>query len=155
MNGFMISTQDAPGIAARLLEASAARGVNVFPSYGLSDGNTGSSSWFRTTRRTGGAIADAGLQATALEMVTTEIDNRPGTGAELFRKLADAVSMSARRCRWHGREPGRSWPSRPTTWRPCDRRSAGRRSGLRPFEPAEAVAVLVKLRGPGRAPRSR
>ena len=25
-----------------------------------------------------------------LEMVTTEIDNRPGTGAELFRKLADA-----------------------------------------------------------------
>ena len=41
MNGFMISTQDAPGIAARLLEATAARGVNVFPAYGLSDGSTG------------------------------------------------------------------------------------------------------------------
>ena len=42
------------------------------------------------------AIADAVLQAIALEMVTTEIDNRPGTGAELFRKLADAgVSLRA------------------------------------------------------------
>ena len=37
MNGFMISTQDSPGIAARVLEASAARGVNVFPIYGLAN----------------------------------------------------------------------------------------------------------------------
>jgi hypothetical protein len=91
MNGFMISTQDAPGIAARLLEATAARGVNVFPAYGLADGNTGIilvGSDDEDGLR--GAIADAGLQATALEMVTTEIDNRPGTGAALFRKLADA-----------------------------------------------------------------
>ena len=49
MNGFMISTQDAPGIAARLLEATAARGVNVFPAYGLADGSTGIIS-ARTTR---------------------------------------------------------------------------------------------------------
>ena len=28
MNGYMISTQDAPGLAARLLEATAARGGN-------------------------------------------------------------------------------------------------------------------------------
>ena len=41
MNGFMISTQDAPGIAARLLEATAARDVNAFPIYGLGDGTTG------------------------------------------------------------------------------------------------------------------
>jgi hypothetical protein len=91
MNGFMISTQDAPGIAARLLEATAARGVNVFPVYGLADGMTGillAVSDDEDGLR--GAIADAGLQATALEMVTAELDNRPGTGAELFRKLADA-----------------------------------------------------------------
>ena len=37
-----------------------------------------------------GAIADAGLSATPLEMVVTELENRPGTGAELFRRLADA-----------------------------------------------------------------
>jgi hypothetical protein len=91
MNGYMISTQDAPGIAARLLEATAARGVNVFPVYGLADGTTGillAVSDDEDGLR--GAIADAGLQATALEMVTAELDNRPGTGAELFRKLADA-----------------------------------------------------------------
>jgi hypothetical protein len=91
MNGYMISTQDAPGIAARLFEATSARGVNVFPAYGLADGTTGIilvGSDDEDGLR--GAIADAGLQATALEMVTTEIDNRPGTGAELFRKLADA-----------------------------------------------------------------
>jgi hypothetical protein len=65
--------------------------VNVFPAYGLADGATGIilvGSDDEDGLR--GAIADAGLQATALEMVTTEIDNRPGTGAELFRRLADA-----------------------------------------------------------------
>ena len=81
MNGFMISTQDAPGIAARLLEATAARGVNVFPAYGLADGSTGIilvGSDDEDGLR--GAIADAGLQATALEMVTTEIDNQTRHG---------------------------------------------------------------------------
>jgi hypothetical protein len=91
MNGYLISTQDAPGLAARLFEATAARGVNVFPAYGLADGQTGivlvgsdDEDGLRA------AIAEVGLSATPLEMVTTEIDNRPGAGAELFRRLADA-----------------------------------------------------------------
>jgi hypothetical protein len=91
MNGYMISTQDAPGIAARLLEATAARGVNVFPIYGLSDASTGIilvGSDDEDGLR--GAIADAGLQATAFEMVTVELENRPGTGSAIFRRLADA-----------------------------------------------------------------
>ena len=91
MNGYLISTQDAPGVAARLLEATAARGVNVFPAYGLGDGGTGIllvGSDDEDGLR--GAIADAGLAATPLEMVVTELDNRPGAGAELFRRLADA-----------------------------------------------------------------
>jgi hypothetical protein len=91
MNGYLISTQDAPGLAARLFEATAARGVNVFPAYGLADGQAGimlvgsdDEDGLRA------AIAEVGLSATPLEMVTTEIDNRPGAGAELFRRLADA-----------------------------------------------------------------
>jgi hypothetical protein len=91
MNGYLISTQDAPGLAARLFEATAARGVNVFPAYGLADGQTGlmlvgsdDEDGLRA------AIAEVGLSATPLEMVTTEIDNRPGAGAELFRRLAGA-----------------------------------------------------------------
>ena len=91
MNGYMISTQDAPGIAARLLEATAARGVNAFPFYGLADSTTGillvGSDDEEGLRA---AIADAGLSGTALEMVVADLENRAGTGAELFRKLADA-----------------------------------------------------------------
>jgi hypothetical protein len=91
VNGYMISMQDQPGIGARLFEAAARRGVNVFPAYGLADGTTGLvvvGSEDEAGLRA--AIADAGLTATALEMVVTELDNRAGTGAELFRRLADA-----------------------------------------------------------------
>lgn len=91
MNGYLISTGDRAGLAASLFEAAAARGVNVFPAYGMGDGTTGlilvgsdDEAGLRA------AIADAGLTATAIEMVVTELDNRPGTGAALFRRLADA-----------------------------------------------------------------
>jgi hypothetical protein len=91
MNGYLISTGDQPGLAARLFDAAAKRGVNVFPAYGLADGTTGiilvgsdDEAGLRA------AIADAGLSATPIEMVTTELENRAGTGAALFRKLADA-----------------------------------------------------------------
>jgi predicted amino acid-binding ACT domain protein len=91
MNGFLISTSDRPGVAAELFEATARRGVNVFPAYGLADGTTGlicvgseDESGLRQ------AIADADLAATELELVTTVLQNRPGAGADLFRRLADA-----------------------------------------------------------------
>ena len=91
MNGYLISTGDRPGMAARLFEAAAARGVNVAPAYGLADGTTGMI-LVGSDDEAGlqAAIADAGLSATAIEMVVTEVENRPGTGAALFRKLADA-----------------------------------------------------------------
>lgn len=91
MNGYLISASDQPGLAARLFEAAAARGVNVYPAYGLADGTTGLMV-VGSDDEAGlqAAIADAGLTATAIEMVITELENRPGTGAALFRKLADA-----------------------------------------------------------------
>lgn len=91
MNGYLISTGDRPGIAASLMEAAASRGVNVFPAYGLADGTTGMIC-VGSDDEAGlqAAIADAGLNATPIEMVETELENRPGTGAVLFRKLADA-----------------------------------------------------------------
>lgn len=91
MNGYLISTRDRAGLAAQLFEAAAARGVNVFPAYGLSDGTTGIvvvSSDDETGLQA--AIADAGLEATPIEMIETELDNRAGTGATLFRRIADA-----------------------------------------------------------------
>ena len=91
MNGYLITVSDRPGVAARLFEATAARGVNVSPAYGLADGTTGMI-LVGSDDEAGlqAAIADAGLSATAIEMVVTELDNTPGTGAALFRKLADA-----------------------------------------------------------------
>ena len=91
MNGFLISISDRPGVAAELFEAAGKRGVNVFPAYGLADGSTGLICVGSDDE--GGlraAIEDAGLTATSIELVTTELENRPGTGAALFRKLADA-----------------------------------------------------------------
>lgn len=91
MNAYLVSTADRPGVAARLFEAAAARGVNISPAYGLADGTTGliclgsdDEAGLRA------AIADAGFTATPIEMAVVEVEDRPGTGAELMRKLADA-----------------------------------------------------------------
>jgi hypothetical protein len=91
MNAFMISATDEPGLATRLFEAAERRGVNIFPAYGLADGNVGlvlvSSN---DEAGLAAAIADAGLTATPLEMVVTKLQNKPGTGATLFGKLSAA-----------------------------------------------------------------
>ncbi len=91
MNGYLITTHDRSGLAADLFEAAAARGVNVSPAYGLADGATGlvlvgsdDEAGLRA------AIADAGLTATPIEIVVMELDNRAGSGALLFRKIAAA-----------------------------------------------------------------
>ncbi len=91
MNGYLISVQDRAGAAATLFEAAAARGVNVYPAYGLADGTTGlicvGSNDEAGLRA---AIADAGMTATAIEMVVTDLEDKPGTGAVLLRRLAAA-----------------------------------------------------------------
>jgi hypothetical protein len=91
MNGYLISATDEPGIAGRLLAATAARGVNVTQAYGLADGKT-ALMVLGSDDEAGleAAIADAGVSATPIEMVVAELENRPGAGADLFRKLADA-----------------------------------------------------------------
>jgi hypothetical protein len=91
MNAYLITVDDRPGVVARLFEAAAARGVNVVPAFGLSNGTTGLIA-LGSEDEAGlrAAIADAGYTATAIEMVVVELENRPGTGAEVMRKLADA-----------------------------------------------------------------
>lgn len=92
MNAYLVSVSvDRPGLLARLLAATAARGVNVGPACGLADGKTGLIC-LGSDDEVGlqAAITDAGYTATAIEMVVIELENRPGSGAELTRKLADA-----------------------------------------------------------------
>ena len=91
VNAYMISVEDRPGLIARVFEAAAARGVNVAPAYGLANGTTGMivlGSDDEAGLRA--AIHDAGFTADAIEVVVVELENRPGTGAEVMRKLADA-----------------------------------------------------------------
>jgi hypothetical protein len=91
MNAYLISIEDEKGAVVRLFEAAAARGVNIAPAYGLADGRTGLIAVGSDDEEgLRAAIADAGFTAKAVEMVVTEVDNVPGTGAALFRKLADA-----------------------------------------------------------------
>jgi len=91
MNAYLITVDNRPGVLAELLEAAARRHVNVAPAYGLSDGTRGLIA-LGSDDEAGlrAAIADAGYTATAIEMVVVELENRPGTGAEVTRKLADA-----------------------------------------------------------------
>ena len=91
MNAYLIAVDNRPGVLAELLEAAARRHVNVAPAYGLSDGTRGLIA-LGSDDEAGlqAAIADAGYTATAIEMVVVELENRPGTGAEVTRKLAEA-----------------------------------------------------------------
>ena len=91
MNAYLITVDDRPGQIARVFEAASARGVNIAPAYGLANGTTGLIA-LGSDDEAGlrAAIADVGFTATAIEMIVVELENRPGTGAEVMRKLADA-----------------------------------------------------------------
>jgi len=97
MNGYLISTADRAGVTTALFEAAAARNVNIFPAYGLADGTTGLI-LVGSDDEAGlqAAIAAVGLTARRLEMVVTEIEVRPGTGAAFMRRISDAgISLLA------------------------------------------------------------
>ena len=91
MHAYLVTADDRPGVMARLFEAAAARGVNVAPACGLANGTTGLIA-LGSDDEVGlqAAIADAGFTAAAVELVVVEMENRPGTGAAIMRKLADA-----------------------------------------------------------------
>lgn len=91
MNGYLISTADRSGLVASVLREAAARGVNIYPAYAMSDGST-ALMLLGSDDEAGlqAAISASGVRATPMEMVTTELENRVGSGAELFARLADA-----------------------------------------------------------------
>jgi hypothetical protein len=91
MNAYLMTVQDRPGVFAELLEAAAARGVNVAPAYGLSNGSTGLIALGSDDEAgLAAAIAEAGYAPTVIELAVVELENKPGTGAAITRKLAAA-----------------------------------------------------------------
>ena len=91
MIAFIVDMQDQPGELAKVTEAIAQKGINITAFSGATAGGRGAVMLVTNdeegTRR---ALADAGCQVTETELVTTSLENRPGSLAAAARKLADA-----------------------------------------------------------------
>jgi hypothetical protein len=72
------------------LEAAAKRYVSVAPASGLADGTRGLVALDSDGEAGFAAAIAAGYTATAIEPVVVELANRPGTGADVTRRLVEA-----------------------------------------------------------------
>ena len=97
MNIFIVDLKHQPGELAKAAEAIAQKGIDITAFSGVTCGGSGTVALLTNddvgARR---ALSDAGYRARELEVVTTTIDNAPGTLAKTARKLADAgISIEA------------------------------------------------------------
>jgi hypothetical protein len=97
MNAFIVDLKHRPGELAKVTEAIAQKGIDITSFAGLTCGDSGNIALITNdeagTRR---ALSDAGYHARELELVATSLPNRPGSLAEVARKLADAgISIEA------------------------------------------------------------
>jgi hypothetical protein len=91
MNCFMVEARNKPGELARIAEAIAQKGINITGFTGAACGDSGSVCLLTNdeagTRR---ALADAHYTFHETELVSTALEDRPGTLAEAARRLATA-----------------------------------------------------------------
>jgi hypothetical protein len=97
MNAFIVDLKHRPGELAKVTEAIAQKGIDITTFAGLTCGDSGNVALITNdeagTRR---ALSDAGYHPRELELVTTSLPNRPGSLAEVARKLANAgISIEA------------------------------------------------------------
>ena len=97
MNIFIVDLKHQPGELAKATEAIAQKGIDITAFSGVTCGGSGTVALLTNddvgTRR---ALTDAGYRAREIEVVTTTIDNVPGSLAKTARKLADAgISIEA------------------------------------------------------------
>src|SRR5437762_2467668 len=95
MSAFTADMDNTPGQLARLCEVLGARGVNLVV-CGVGHGASGTIAFIAddeaTTRS---ALQDESIEYTENEALTVRMQNVPGAGAEVFRKLAKAgVNLS-------------------------------------------------------------
>jgi hypothetical protein len=90
MSVFTVDLKNQPGELARLCEALAARGINlVLSAAAHADGGT--VAFIADDEASAQAVLqDAGIGYAMRPALTIRMENRPGTGAITFRKLADA-----------------------------------------------------------------
>lgn len=90
MSAFTTDMANTPGQLARVCEVLAKRGVNLVI-CGVGSGAAGSVAFIADDEEaTRSALADADIDYVEHESLTVRLENVPGAGAELFRKLADA-----------------------------------------------------------------
>ncbi|HZC71479.1 MAG TPA: hypothetical protein VE442_12355 [Jatrophihabitans sp.] len=90
MSAFTTSMGNTPGQLARLCEVLGARGVNLVV-CAVAHGSTGTIAFIADDEAaTHSALQDAGIDYTENKALTVRMQNVPGAGAGLFRKLADA-----------------------------------------------------------------
>jgi hypothetical protein len=91
MNAFIVDLKHRPGELAKVTEAIAQKGIDITSFTGLTCGDSGTVAFITNdeagTRR---ALTDAGYKAKELELISASLVNRPGTLAEVARKLANA-----------------------------------------------------------------
>ena len=97
MNAFIVDLEDRPGSVAAVAEAIALKGISITSLAGVTGRGTGGAVVLTNdeagTRR---ALAEAVFTAREVEVVPHAIEDRPGSFAEVARRLADAgVNLEA------------------------------------------------------------
>jgi len=91
MNAFIVELADQPGAFAQAAEAIAQKGINITGFAGLAVGGSGGVVLITNDEAaTRSALSSVGAKSREVELVTVGLENRPGTIAEIARKLADA-----------------------------------------------------------------
>jgi len=90
MSVFTVDLKNQPGELARLCEAMAGSGINVVLSA-AARGDSGTIVFIADDEaRAQAVLQDACIGYEMRSALTIRMENQPGTGAETFRKLADA-----------------------------------------------------------------
>ena len=97
MNIFIVDLKHQPGELAKAAEALAQKGIDITAFSGITCGDSGTVALLTSDEAgTRSALSNAGWSPRELEVVTTTIENVPGSLAKTARKLADAgISIEA------------------------------------------------------------
>ena len=91
MNGFIVELKNKPGELARVAEAIAQKGINITAFTGATCGETGSVVLITNDEAgTRQALRNAQITTREVELVPVALADKPGTLAEVARRLADA-----------------------------------------------------------------
>ena len=91
MNAFIVELENRPGELARLAEAVGQRGINITAIAAVTSGNAGGIGLLTNDEAgTREALGAAGISVREIGLVSVSLEHRPGTLAEVARRLADA-----------------------------------------------------------------